>query len=234
MGRRRSGDRILGPYWDAKREKWRMCVCRRGQPDEWSNLPDSVVDREAAEAFLEDAREGLPTVKVGILTDTAVREYLDHKKKTLAPGSLAADRAATLPFRLRFGALPVQELRPKHVEIYLRDIASKKLATQRSYFMALGRMTSWWEALGYTSRDLAAETVARRRTRDDALPWVGKAAARKLGRGKAQLRNYEEYVAYLEAALTEPNPERRIGAAMPALTGARAGELLHVAERADP
>jgi len=98
-------------------------------------------------------------------------------------------------------------------------------ATQRSYFLALKRASTWWYRHHYTGKDLVADFIVRR---PDPLPWATKAGARLINKGKAQLRNLGEARRYLDAALARKTAEERMAAALPILTGIASGELRHI------
>lgn len=150
-------------------------------------------------------------------------------KRSDRPQSETFARAALKPL---VDACPadmlVSMLTARHVDRYLVAISERAMATQRSYWKGLVRFSVWLEARELVLRNVTTDCLTRRARRDDPLPWRTRAGARKIGRGKPQLRNLQEVGAYLAAVARLRSPEERVAAAMPVMTGVASGEVLHL------
>lgn len=167
----------------------------------------------------------------------ALRNFAPPAATAASTVTASADRAALLPLKQIAGETLVSRLTAQHIERYVaalaepRASANRKVprplsaATQRSYFLALKRASTWWHRHHYTGKDLVADFIVHR---PDPLPWATKAGARLNHKGKAQLRNLGEARWYLDAALARKTAEERVAAALPILTGIASGELRHI------
>jgi hypothetical protein len=103
------------------------------------------------------------------------------------------------------GDLLVYNLAAKHVLRYLEALGAGAkplaLATQRTYWLSFTRMSKWLHRKGHCPRDPAVEALAALEDRDQKVPWRMKSAAKRMSRGKPQLRNLSEVQTYVETAL---------------------------------
>lgn len=224
-GRPRLGDRVVGPHragdgWEYaiyEGSTVRRCRCRPG------------TTRAEAEEIVEGARDEL--VAPGVLTVAeAVDRYATQiGKRSDRPQSETFARAALKPL---VDACPadmlVSMLTARQAERYLDAISERSMATQRSYWKGLVRFSAWLEAREMVTRNVTTDCLTRRARRDEPLPWRTRGGARKISRGKPQLRNLHEVGAYLAAVAHLRTPEERVAAAMPVLTGVASGEVLHL------
>lgn len=243
MGRKRSGTRVLGPYWDATRGQWKFIVVHADGSREHHRLRPGLSE-ESARTAVEDFRAELVGPGGETTVAAAVELYAAHlEAKGLDAASVTFARAAAAPLVERHGRVEVDQLTHRHLEAYLGALAEPRvrqgakgkgpakplsMATQRSYWLALARMTAWWQRKRLTPNNLAVVVVDRRANRDEPLPWTTQAGRRAVGRGKAQLRNLGEARAYRAAALALEDAERRAAALLPLLTGLSSGELRHL------
>ena len=223
-GRRRSADRVLGPYFDGRSWQYEIVV---GGVRTRKKCSAGCSEADARQA-VEDARDELAcpstqTVKeaveyyVGLVSDRSGSDRSAEFERGALAHLVGMD-----PDRLA-GALTARDAAG-----FLAELDGKALATRRSYWKALGRFSRWLNRRNVCPRDFAADHVARLGRRDDVLPWTTRGGAKKVGRGKPQLRNMAEVRAYLARALADGDPQRRVAACLPLLTGARSGEVLNL------
>ena len=158
---------------------------------------------------------------------SAVEKYVDHIGRTReSPGTKEFEQSALQPLIDVCGSNhPFDRLGSRFLDAYLREIAHHSLATQKSYWKAVVRASKWWEARGLSPKNYAAEYLKRRERRDEPLPWTTRTGRKQLKRGKTQLRGMQEVEAYLAVAMAMDDPERRVAACLPLLTGIASGEL---------
>lgn len=238
MGRHYTGDRILGPYqerdggWSYTRVEGgvRTRVRCRGCTSE-----------AAAEVFTKAARDrqaSAPPLTIGGAVDAFVGQIDDRSGNK---SSTQFARSALSPLLERGGDRLVRNLTPRDLDGYLSAIASRSMATRRSYTKALLRFCSWLALRRHTRADVGAEWKMARARDDAPLPWQTPAGAREVGRGKPQLRNRAEAEAYLAATMALVAPvqspkahrrriedERRVAACLPLLCGLASGEVLNL------
>ncbi len=225
---------VLGPYPESGRGQWKYAVVVDGRRT-WRRCSKGCTEEEAR-AEVEGARREL-NVPDPTTVDKAIDAFVLYQTTAASEVTASADRAALLPLKRIAGNLLVTRLTPAHVERFLALLAEpvasanrkepkvRSMATQRSYFLALKRASTWWARHRYAGKDVIAEFMA---SRPDPLPWATKAGAKLINKGKAQLRNLAEAKRYLAAALARTTAEERVAAALPILTGISSGELLHV------
>jgi integrase len=150
--------------------------------------------------------------------------FIDHKRKTQAWDQRTFERtgADLRRFAAEQPDSPIALVGVPWVRSYLGRIADLALASQRSRFHAVSEFLGWCEKRGYLKSN-PAKALDR-----SELPWVGKRARRKVGRGKPQLRNGAEVGAYLKAAAALDSPKDRVAAVLPLLTGLRSGAVRHL------
>ena len=117
---------------------------------------------------------------------------------------------------------PVTMVNPMWMRSYLDRMSHLALATQRSRWHLVAEFLKWAVRRGFIKKN-PMEGIE-----DTELPWLGKRARKKMGRGKPQLRNVDEVREYLRVAAQLPNPVRRVAAQLPLLTGMRSGEVRHL------
>lgn len=224
MGRQRKKARVLGPYEEvlpSGRRRWRV-----KQIDEAG---------ETTTHFADTARKAIKLVRacridlgvpchVEVTVEDVIGMFFEVK--------MGAGRWDVRTFERARGDLrqfagdvphaPMALVNPMWIRSYLDRISYLALATQRSRW----HLTS--EFLKWSVRRKHLKSNPMDDIENTELPWLGKRARRKMGRGKAQLRNVDEVRAYLEAAGLLPSPARRVAAQLPLLTGMRSGEVRHL------
>ncbi len=224
MGRRKLGARVLGPYEEetgSGKRRWRVVqVDERGQRT--THFADSK--RQAAKLVkacaLDLALPGFSDPSVAEIT----QRFIDVKMKAQrwSKRTLERSRGDLKQFGGEMAEAPTTMLNPMWMRSYLDRISYLALASQRSRWHLVAEFLKWGVRRGYLRRNPMEEID------DTELPWLGKRARKKMGRGKPQLRNVDEVRAYLEEAATLSSPERRVGAQLPLLTGMRSGEIRHL------
>ena len=96
------------------------------------------------------------------------------------------------------------------------------LATQKTKYGAVA------EFLGWCVRQRHIEENPCDFIHREDKPWVGKRAAKKMGRGKLQLRNSTEVKRYLEACAKVSDIQKRVATQLPVCSGLRSGEVRHI------
>jgi integrase len=117
---------------------------------------------------------------------------------------------------------PIDIVNVRWVRGFLERNAEHSLAYQRSRYHAVAEFLGWCVRKGYLKGN-PCDGVDR-----SEKPWVGKRARRRLGRGKPQLSNQAEVIAYLAEATRLKTAVRRVAAALPLLCGLRSGETRHL------
>ncbi len=95
-------------------------------------------------------------------------------------------------------------------------------AYQQSRYNAVAEFLGWCVRRGYI-RSNPCDLIHK-----GDRPWCGKRAKRQMGRGKPQLRNMGECIAYLAAAESLAKPADRVAAQLPLRLGMRSGEVRHL------
>lgn len=221
MARKRGGARVVGPYHEQRRGRWRVIqVDATGARTTHFAASESEA-RLLVRACLVDL--GIPTL-TPLTVGLAVEAFIEHKRTAQAWNRRTFERSGA-DLR-KFAAVepdaPITLVGVPWVRNYLERIANLALASQRSRFHAVSEFLEWCVRRGFF-RTNPAKTLDRAD-----LPWVGKRARRKIGRGKPQLRNAAEVAAYLKAAASLDRPKERVAAMLPLLTGLRSGAVRHL------
>lgn len=229
MGRKYSGNRVIGPWEDARGWTYTIIVagkhkrvrCRAG------------VSEADARAEVEDAKRGIWTPPE-LTVKEAVSLWVDLVwRRTDNRSTAESERYGLAPLIKVCGDLPVYNLTAKHVLRYLTALEGPKkkprsLATQRGYWLGFTRFSKWLKKKGHCPRDAAVDALEMLEAQDKVLPWREKSAAKRMSRGKPQLRNLTEVQAYLGSALGLETPLYRAATTLPLLTGVSSGELRHL------
>lgn len=233
MGRRRSGNRVTGPYRDKDGWRYREVV---GGVSSW--LRCRARTEAEAHAEVAGARALVESDDEALDVRGAVSAYADHLRATESKQTGDWTERALSLLAERAGELPAEALQARHAQAFLEDLEDLALATQRSYWLAFVRACKWWSRRGTTVVDPAAMHLQRLDRLGQPLPWLTKGARKRMGRGKPQLRNMEEVHAYIVAAKalgavrsnasTSTREERRVAAVLPLICGASSGEVLHL------
>jgi len=227
MGRKPGGNRVLGPYWHPKERRWRYCAVIGGQRT-WFRCRPGCSEKSAQDT-IEACREGIE-VDDELTVAEAIDVYLDAvERRTESRSTVTCENAALKPLMEARGDFLISSLAPRHIDKYLADIETgRSMATQKSYWLTLRRAAKWWALHGYTTTDVTATCLRNRERRDNHLPWKTRIGAKKLGRGKPQLRNLKEVRKYVKTAMAFGTPERRVATVLPVLTGLSSGEIRHL------
>lgn len=116
----------------------------------------------------------------------------------------------------------VELITVKWIENYLERMKDLSLASQKSRYGAVREWLRWLTRRGYLAKN-PSDTIDQMD-----LPWIGRRARRRLGRGKPQLRNVQEAKAYLDTALALPKIFEAVAGSLPLLCGLRSGEVRHL------
>lgn len=223
MGRQKQGARVLGPYREEYGDGpvWRVVQVEASGTRTAHYARSEREANQLVKACWLDL--GIPLNREFSITD-AIDGWLKQKKETESWGKRTFERTAA---DVRFFAAanpdaPMKGVNVQWVQKYLERLSHLALASRQSRYHAVAEFLSWAVRKGHLSRnpcDLIDPVE---------LPWRGKRARRKLGRGKPQLRNVGEVEKYLAAAATLPKTLERVAAVLPVLCGLRSGEVRHV------
>ena len=244
MGRKRGGDRATGPYWRADRQQWRFRVWIGGVPS-WQTCRPGTTEAEArAEVAGWNAEFGNTLERLSV--EEAADAWRDHVINSGRSEQTAAfERQALNVLVELFADKEPEALTARHLSAYINKLAyrtwttrkgakahkPRSLHTQRDYWLSLKRAWKWWKKRGLVYADVPGDLEAMRDKLDEPLPWNTVTARRTMEVGKEQLNTTELASAYLSAALAQPTPQTRCGAALPLLTGLSSGELRHIVAR---
>lgn len=228
---RKSRARVLGPYCRTRNrgDEWYYIIVEASGSRTSVACPPGATE-EDARIEVELVRDGIEAGPAGIvLVSAAVDLYVAHlRDQGHSKYSQQWVNYAAKPLLDATHQLEVDQLRPYHAVDYLEATATKSMATRRSYWRALERMTRWWMARGHIRIDLCAVAVQLLQRKGQELPWQTRAGRSKVNRGKPQLRGMSEVQAYARAAMSQTEGERRAATLLPLLVGMSAGELLHL------
>jgi len=239
MACKNNGNRIIGPYFDRRREHWYFTEIIDGART-WVPIPGCENENEARE-HVEGARDRLAAPTVDTLND-AVGAFVKHIASDGGnASSVSFAKAALAPLVKAHGDATLKRFCGAWLDEYLTNTADRSMASRRSYWKAVVRFATWIRKRGMITRDVVAEALRERERQDKMLPWRTRDGAREVGRGKVQLRNQSEVVAYLETALAlgphqraakadrqRVADERRVASCLPLLCGLASGEVLHL------
>lgn len=226
MGRRKKGARVLGPY--KERDRRGKLFYRVVQVDHAGATTTHFAKTKRKADLLVRACAidlGVPHDSVITVTD-AIEAFEEQKRKARAWDKRTFSRTGR---DLRFFAAHAPNAPIDVVNVlWLRSLlermadAGNSLAYQKGRYFAVVEFLGWCRRRGLI-RENPAELI-------DPLekPWRGKRARRLMGRGKPQLRNKREAIAYLEAARKLDSAMERVAVQLPLLTNMRSGAVRHL------
>lgn len=202
MPKRTRTERVHGPYYDrTRREPW----CVHFVAADGRRRVVRVATEAAAQRLVDDGRQAAQ----GRTVSAAVAAYLEHKRATLRPGSVA-----TLEYRLagllRTGErdLLLRDLTAdRAAQLYRRRVEETRADTHRGELAATAAWAAWCVRQGWIR----------------VSPFGGVEAVGRRATGKAQLR-VDEARRFLGAALDEDS-RPGLAAACALLLGLRASEV---------
>jgi len=158
--------------------------------------------------------------------EQACLAFIAHKLDNDAWGKRTLARARTdlKFFREQAPNAPIQVVNAHWLEGFIKRMkkAGNALAYQKTRYYAVCEFLGWCVRRGWL-KDHPADFLDL-----EDLPWRGKRARRKMGRGKPQLRNKGEMISYLQVAAALPEVADRVATQLPLLTGMRPGEIMHL------
>jgi integrase len=223
MGRRREGARVLGPYPDDSRGRWRVVQVAEDGTRTPHYAETEAEARLLVKACLIDL--GIPTENVVTVT-AAIAMFVQQKRDSHAWSERTFERT---PADLRFFAAaapeaPISLVNAAWVRTYIERLNAHvpALASRKTRYDAVAEFLKWCERRKFV-RENPCKFID-----PSEKPWTGKRAKRLMGRGKPQLRNLDEAQAYLAACLRLSSTTRVVAAALPLLTGLRSGAVRHL------
>lgn len=241
MGRRRKGDRVLGPYHDPRRagSAWEWSYEIRYRDGTRERCPTRAgAKEEEARAFVEGERAVFEAAHPGVHTVSGAMDAYEEDLRRQGHKNPAYPRHALAGLLATAGETPLASLSVGHlldwlavtgepVETKSGAVRFLSMATRRSYWKAARRWSRWLVERGHLRADLVERTEAVLRRKGEALPWRTIGGSRELRRGKDQLTG-TQWEAYVKAALLLSDRRERVAAVLPAQTGATSGEVRHL------
>lgn len=226
MGRRNRRARVNGPYRETDRKG--NVYYRVIQVDHAGARTSHTAQTKRQAKLLVKACVidlGIPDDRV-LTVQGAIEGFEGHKRRMGAWDKRTFERTGR---DLRFFAekapdAPIEVVSVAWVDSMLNRMteAGNSPAYQQSRYHAIAEFLGWCVRRGYL-RDNPCNRIDK-----GDKPWCGKRAKRRMGRGKPQLRNVGESVAYLAAAATLDKPADRVATQLPLRCGMRSGEVRHL------
>lgn len=216
MGRKRkTGERVLGPYYDAKSGLWRVCLRAAGRPDEWAY---AASEKKATQ--VKAAMEAVLKAPLATTISDATDEYQSHLRATGRQESTIDEAGARLrPLARILGEdRVVDSLKRHHIKARLAQVNA--IATRKGTLGRVRHFCQWAIERGYLDKD----------------PTEGLRVDGVVQRGKPRLTRTEARL--LDSHLWDvvqkgPKPDREKALASLTLLylGMREGELLRLQVR---
>ena len=226
MGRRCKGARVIGPY--KERDRKGTVFYRVIQIDhEGEKTTHFATSLEEAELLVEACYIDLGVPDDSILTVMGAIELFEaSKRRAEAWDKRTFTRTgADLRFFAAHAPLAAVELvNPAWLRGFMDRMreAGYALAYRRGRYHAVAEFLGWCVRQGHLAVN-PCPAIDR-----SEKPWATKRGRRMLGRGKPQLRNAGEVVAFLAAAATLGKAQDRVAVQLPMRCNMRSGEVLHL------
>lgn len=226
MGRRKKGARVLGPYKERDRKGRLFFRAVQIDHEGASTTHFANTQREADLLVRACAIDlGVPHDSITTVTD-AIEAFEEQKRKAGAWEKTTFSRTGRdlRYFAAKAPKAPIEVVNVLWLRSMLERMREAKyaLAYQKSRYFAVAEFLGWCRRRRFIADD-PSELID-----PDEKPWRGKRAKRLMGRGKPQLRNKAEAIAYLRAAATLDTAHERVAVQLPLLCNVRSGEVLHL------
>ncbi len=213
MARPKKGERILGPYFDDERERWRVVTVAADGSTERPTFGSEKEAREYIDLLLGEISANTHSTESAI---ELYRKYLEHDKGN-KPGSIYQTTWALKRFFPE--PLPLRSLKPATCAELYDKLAAKdsptKIAvdTHRNTLSQVKTFLKWCKARKFISTNPAAEIEGKGRR----------------SKGKPQLAIKEARLWYLKALeLALAGRQGAAGALIALLLGLRASEIVAI------